>query len=111
MSKLHTIWEFIRRHKYLITILIFVTIIGFLDENSMVRRISNIRKINKLHESIREYQADYDENTKRLNELTTNPRSIEKVAREKYLMKKPNEDIYIIQDDEQDTTVKEEPQK
>lgn len=39
-------------------------------------------------------------NTKKLNELTTNPRSIEKVAREKYLMKKPNEDVYVIQEEE-----------
>jgi len=99
MIKLLTIWNFIRKHKYWITVLIFIAIIGFLDENSMMHRISNIRKINKLHESIREYQADYNENTKKLNELTTNPQSIEKVAREKYLMKKPNEDIYVIQGD------------
>jgi cell division protein DivIC len=107
MIKLLTIWNFIRKHKYWITVLIFVTIIGFLDENSMVHRVSNIRKINKLHESIKEYQADYNENSKKLNELTTNPRSIEKVAREKYLMKKPNEDIYVIQAD----STEEEPQK
>lgn len=107
MIKLLTIWNFIRKHKYWITVLIFVTIIGFLDENSMVHRVSNIRKINKLHESIKEYQADYNENTKKLNELTTNPRSIEKVAREKYLMKKPNEDVYVIQAD----STEEEPQK
>lgn len=99
MIKLLTIWNFIRKHKYWITVLIFIAIIGFLDENSMVHRISNIRKINKLHESIREYQADYNENTKKLTELTTNPQSIEKVAREKYLMKKPNEDIFVIQED------------
>lgn len=99
MIKLLTIWNFIRKHKYWITVLIFIAIIGFLDENSMMHRISNIRKINKLHESIREYQADYNENTKKLNELTTNPQSIEKVAREKYLMKKPNEDIFVIQED------------
>ncbi|WP_321424155.1 FtsL-like putative cell division protein [uncultured Bacteroides sp.] len=107
MIKLLTIWNFIRKHKYWITVLIFVTIIGFLDENSMVHRVSNIRKINKLHESIKEYQADYNENSKKLNELTTNPRSIEKVAREKYLMKKPNEDVYVIQAD----STEEEPQK
>lgn len=100
MIKLLTIWTFIRRHKYWITISLFVLIIGFLDENSMVHRISNIRKINKLNESIREYKTDYEENTKKLNELTTNPRSIEKVAREKYLMKKPNEDVYVIQEEE-----------
>ncbi len=99
MIKLLTIWNFIRRHKYGITVFVFVIIIGFLDENSMVHRISNIRRINKLHESIREYQSEYDKSTALLNELTINPRAMEKVAREKYLMKKPDEDIYVIQDE------------
>ena len=46
----------------------------------------------------RKYLADYEENTKRLNELNSNPDAIEQVAREKYLMKKPNEDIYVFED-------------
>ena len=48
--------------------------------------------------SARKYRADYEENTKRLNELNSNPDAIEQVAREKYLMKKPNEDIYVFED-------------
>ena len=35
---------------------------------------------------------------KRLNEISTNPDAIEQIAREKYLMKKPNEDIYVFED-------------
>lgn len=100
MDKLLTIWNFIRRHKYIITICIFVIIIGFLDENSMLRRIQYAREINQLQEDIEKYRADYKENTKRLNELTTNPDAIEQIAREKYLMKKPNEDIYVFEEKE-----------
>ena len=55
-------------------------------------------KISQLKEEIEKYQADYEENTKRLNEITTNPDAIEQIAREKYLMKKPNEDIYVFED-------------
>lgn len=98
MGKLLTVWNFIRKHKYLITVLIFAVIIGFLDENSIVRRASNQREIITLHKEIDKYQAEYDENTKRLNELMTNPDAMEKVAREKYLMKKPDEDIYVIEE-------------
>lgn len=36
MGKLITIWEFIGRHKYWITVVAFGVIIGFLDENSMI---------------------------------------------------------------------------
>ena len=85
MGKLITIWEFIGRHKYWITVVAFGVIIGFLDENSMIRRIG---------------YAEYEENTERLNELSTNPEAIEQIAREKYLMKKPNEDIYVFDEEE-----------
>ena len=93
-----TIWEFIGKHKYLITILIFAAIIGFLDENSAIRRIGYTREISRLQSEIDKYRADYEENTKKLNELSSNPDAIEQIAREKYLMKKPNEDIYVFED-------------
>ena len=96
MGKLISIWSFIRRRKYLITVVAFAVIIGFLDENSLVRRFGYEREISQLKEEIEKYRADYEENTKRLNEITTNPDAIEQIAREKYLMKKPNEDIYVF---------------
>ena len=98
MGKLISIWSFIRRRKYLITVVAFAVIIGFLDENSLVRRFGYEREIRQLKEEIKKYRADYEENTKRLNEITTNPDAIEQIAREKYLMKKPNEDIYVFED-------------
>ena len=98
MVRLVTIWDFIGRNKYWITVLAFAVIIGFLDENSMNRRISYAREISTLQNEIERYRADYEENTKRLNELTSHPDAIEQIAREKYLMKKPNEDIYVFKD-------------
>lgn len=100
MGKLITIWSFIRRHKYLITVGVFAVIIGFLDENSLLRRFQYEREISQLKSEIAKYRVDYEENTKRLNELNTNPDAIEQIAREKYLMKKPNEDIYVFEDKE-----------
>lgn len=98
MDKLITIWSFICRRKYLITVVAFAVIIGFLDENSLFRRLAYEREISQLKEEIEKYRADYEENTKCLNELNSNPDAIEQVAREKYLMKKPNEDIYVFED-------------
>ena len=98
MDKLITIWSFICRRKYLITVVAFAVIIGVLDENSLFRRLAYEREISQLKEEIEKYRADYEENTKRLNELNSNPDAIEQVAREKYLMKKPNEDIYVFED-------------
>ena len=69
MGKLISIWSFIRRRKYLITVVAFAVIIGFLDENSLVRRFGYEREISQLKEEIestgrlrREYQASQRNN-------------------------------------------------
>ena len=89
MSKLLTIWNYIRRHKYMITVLIFIVVIGFLDENSLIQRVKHRSEISALNSEIEKYRKQYEEDTEKLKELTTNPEALEKIAREKYLMKKP----------------------
>ena len=98
MSKLLTIWNHIRRHKYLITVLAFLVIIVFLDENSLIQRAQHRQEINDLTSEIAKYRKQYEEDTQRLKELTNSPEALEKIAREKYFMKKPNEDIFIFEE-------------
>lgn len=100
MDKLSNIWKFICRRKYFITIVAFTVIIVFIDENSMIRRLEYKHEIMQLKEEIEKYRTDYEESTQRLNEITTNPDAIEQIAREKYLMKKPNEDIFVFEEEE-----------
>ncbi len=97
MGNLISLWNFIGRHKYIITLAAFAVIIIFLDENSAIRRIGYKREIMQLNEEIEKYRAEYEESTEKLNELSSNPEMLEKIAREKYLMKKPNEDIYVFE--------------
>lgn len=97
MDKLLNIWGFIGKHKYLITVIAFGVIIGFLDENSIIRRMQYTQEINTLNKEIEKYRKEYEESTERLNELVVNPEAIEQIAREKYRMKKPNEDIYVFE--------------
>ena len=40
MGRLNSIWDYLARHKYLITITLGVLIIGVLDENSVMRLVS-----------------------------------------------------------------------
>ena len=97
MSQLLTVWNYIRQHKYLITILAFALIAGFLDENSLVQRIKHKEEIHTLKSEIARYREQYETDTQKLKELTANPDALEKIAREKYLMKKSNEDIFIFE--------------
>ena len=98
MSKLMTLWKYIRRHKYLITVVAFLVIIVFFDENSLIQRAQHRQEINDLTTEIAKYRKQYEEDTERLKELTNSPEALEKIAREKYFMKKPNEDIFIFEE-------------
>lgn len=99
MDKFASLWSFVRKHKYLITLALFAVIIGFLDENSVVRRLGYAREANRLRGEIEQYRKEYEESTGRLNELLLDSGAIERIAREKYLMKKPDEDIYVFEED------------
>ena len=98
MSKLGTLWNYVRRHKYLITIVSFLVIIVFLDENSLIQRAQHRREIQTLTSEIEKYRKQYERDTEMLKELMNNPEAMEKIAREKYLMKKPNEDVFIFEE-------------
>lgn len=87
------------RHKYMITILVLVLIIGVLDDNSLIRRVSHWREIRELNTEIERYRSQYEEDSRALKELTSNPEALEKIAREKYKMKKADEDIFIFEED------------
>ena len=75
-----------------------MVIIVFLDENNLINRFQHKNEIRLMKEEIEEYRKQFDEDTERLKELTDNPEGLEKIAREKYLMKKPNEDIFILEE-------------
>ena len=98
MGKLFTLWNFFRRYKYLVVTVIFLLIIGLLDENCLVRRASHKYQIAALKAEIERYQAQFEEDTRRLKELDNNPETIEKIARERYLMKRPDEDVFIFEE-------------
>lgn len=101
MAKIGKVWSYIRGHKYLVTIAIFVLIIGVFDENNLIQRIKHHSEMHELNTEIEHYRKQYEENNRQLKEITSNPRELEKVAREKYLMKKADEDIYIFEEDMQ----------
>ena len=99
MDKLNKLWSIVRRHKYLITLLLFAVLIGFLDETSIVRRMRLAHEELLLREEIEKYREEFEESTARLNELAVDSESIERIARARYFMKKPNEDVYVFEDD------------
>lgn len=99
MSKLGKAWNLLARYKYLITIVVGVAIVGFIDDNSFLRRIQYDLQISQLKDEIKSYSDRNEASTKELKELRRNPKAIEKIARERYFMKADDEDIYVLSTD------------
>ena len=99
-NKLGRLISFLEHYKYLIVIVLGVLIVGFLDENSLMRDVQYQLQISDLKKQIQEYKERNDADIKRLRELKRNPKAIEKIARERYFMKADDEDIYVLSDDE-----------
>ena len=78
------------------------------DEGSDVLEIKNIATVpdyqgkgyakSLIDFIVEKYRKQYEEDTEKLKELTTNPEALEKIAREKYLMKKSDEDIFVFEE-------------
>jgi hypothetical protein len=99
-NKFGRLISFLEHYKYLIVIVLGVLIVGFLDENSLMRDVQYQLQISDLKKQIQEYKERNDADIKRLRELKRNPKAIEKIARERYFMKADDEDIYVLSDDE-----------
>lgn len=96
MSRIKNIWGAIGRHKYLITILGFLLIICFLDQNNLLLRVRHHYQIRELNREIDHYTQIRDESIKGLQELANDSNNLERIAREKYGMHLPNEEVFII---------------
>jgi cell division protein FtsB len=70
----------------------------FLDSNDLISRFKMTTKLGSLENEKEFYLEKIDEVEKDRTELMTNKELLEKFAREKYLMKKETEDIFIIEE-------------
>ena len=86
------------RNFYFVTGVVFILWMLFLDNNDLISRFRLSRKMNSLESEKEYYQEKIKEVEKDRNELFGDRASLEKFAREKYLMKKQSEDIYIIEE-------------
>lgn len=99
MSKLYTLWGIICKLKYVVVIFFIVLINGVLDENSWIENYKRKMQIQQIQQEIADLKIRYDEETVRFEALDKHA-EIERVAREKYLMKRSDEDVFVVVDNE-----------
>ena len=92
------IWALLKRYllnKYILTLVVFGLIMFFVGDQSLRVRLHKARQIRELETQRDIYQNAIDEAQKQLQTLSTRD-SLEKYAREKYLMHQPNEDVFLV---------------
>jgi cell division protein FtsB len=83
-------------NKYLIALAAFVIWIMFFDDNNLRRHQENLRELALLQEQVSFYKHKIEADKRKLIELQTNDANLEKFAREQFFMKKADEEIYVI---------------
>ncbi|HEX2609011.1 MAG TPA: septum formation initiator family protein [Flavisolibacter sp.] len=89
-------------NKYFITFTAFVVWMLFFDSRDMISQRERSRELEALQKSKAWFTSEIAKERKSLEELKSNPAAIEKYAREKYLMKRDNEDLFIVEQPEKD---------
>ena len=84
------------KNKYALTAAVFLIWISFFDENNLITQYQYHSELSKLQDEEVFYQEELVKIQASLKELQTNPKTLEKFAREKYLMKKDNEELFVI---------------
>lgn len=84
------------RNKYVITALAFIVWLCFFDRNNLWSQADYRKQLHKLEIDKEYYVKGIDQNKKDMEELMSDPSHLEKYARERYLMKKDNEEIFLI---------------
>lgn len=84
------------KNKFFLVSLAFLVWMIFFDKNDLFSQYQYHQQVSKLKQERDFYQKETAKVAKDLDELTSNPQKLEKFAREKYLMKKANEDVFVI---------------
>ena len=87
------------KNKYLLTALGFAVWILFFDARDFIT--SHFREkgeLRKLEASKKYYEQQIATTRQELEQLKSNPALLEKYAREKYRMKKDNEDLFLVRE-------------
>ena len=88
----------ILKNKYLIAASAFLVWMMFFDHNDFIAQYNRFQKLSQLKESSEYYRQKITAATEELNRRAADPAAYERLAREKYYMKKANEDLFIFEE-------------
>ncbi|HRH70045.1 MAG TPA: septum formation initiator family protein [Flavobacteriales bacterium] len=84
------------RNRYGIAVLGLLAWITLFDKNDAWTTFKNRRELARMEEQKEFYAVEIARTKEQLHELSSDKELLEKFARERYLMKRPNEDIFVL---------------
>ena len=90
----------ITKNFYVITGMLFLFWMLFLDSNDLYTQFKLRNQLKTLESEKEFYSEKIEEVEKEREQLLTDSEALEKFAREKYLMKKDSEDLYVLVEEE-----------
>ena len=84
------------RNRYILTSVSFALWMLFFDRDDVFTQLSRQRQLDELSHSRDYYRQQIVQARKELDSIIVDPAAIERVAREKYLMKKDPEELFVI---------------
>ena len=90
------------KNKFFLVTVAFVIWMVFFDKNDLLSQYQYHQEVSKLKEERDFYKTQNVKVAKDLDELTSDPQKLEKFAREKYLMRKENEDVFVVVKEKKD---------
>jgi cell division protein FtsB len=84
------------RNKYFISFAAFCIVVLFLDKNDFFTQLDRRKELKELQQNKQYYTTQITAERKELEALKNNPAILEKYAREKYLMKRDNEELFLV---------------
>ena len=97
-----TFKEILRKlnNRYVYTTLLFLVVIFFIDQFNVFEQIKLHKALKDQNQQIEYYEKEVSQSKQYLEALQNDTATMEKVAREQYLMKRDNEVIYLIETQE-----------
>lgn len=84
------------RNRYALTLACFVVWMLFFDRDDILTQWSRQRQLNELNRSRDYYRQQILQARNELDSIKVDPAAIERIARERYLMKREDEELFVI---------------
>ena len=85
------------RSKYVLAGLLFAVWMLFLDSNNLFIQWELSQEVRALEDGVEYYRKELTQTQRRLNELESDPKQLEKFARETYWMHRPGEEVMLVE--------------